>query len=97
MDKNWLGSFLTRKLTYGLLVDALENGTIQWTTVITKVLSMVIAAATGARAGDIMKDPLDVHELPFLCYRDITLKLSDGDSLDNMVAQIVIRNGKGHK
>ena len=96
-EKHWLGSFLTRKLAYGLFIDALKNGTSSWTSIIARVLNIIMTAAAGARTGDLTQAAEDTNEMPFLSYGDITLKLSGGDGLSNLVAQVVIRNEKGHK
>ncbi|TAQ84863.1 hypothetical protein B7494_g6808 [Chlorociboria aeruginascens] len=40
---------------------------------------------------------LDNHELPYLAYQDIILKLHKGNKLVNLVANVVIRNEKGKK
>jgi len=65
--------------------------------VLAKTLSIVLTAALASRTGDVTVDPLDEHELPFLCYEDIKLKLIKGDDLTNLVAKVVIRNEKGDK
>lgn len=89
--------FGVRKLATCLLSDALTNGTIDWDVTLAKTLSIVLTAALASRTGDITTAPLDVHELPFLCYKDITLKLAKGHVLTNLVAEAVIRNEKGDK
>ncbi|KAK9361349.1 hypothetical protein V1504DRAFT_475196 [Lipomyces starkeyi] len=96
-QRHHIGALLVRKLALGLLTDALTNGTINWDVVLAKTLSIVLTAALGTRTGDITKGYFDVHQLPFLCHKDITLKLIKGDDLTNLVAKVVIRNEKGYK
>ncbi|KAK9234527.1 hypothetical protein V1525DRAFT_412862 [Lipomyces kononenkoae] len=96
-QKHHIGALLVRKLALGLFTDALTNGTINWDLVLAKTLSIVLTASLATRTGDITKGQFDEHQLPFLCYKDITLKLIKGDDLTNLVAKVVIRNEKGHK
>jgi hypothetical protein len=95
--KHHIGAFLVHRLAFGLLTVALTNGTINWDVVLAKTLSIVLTAALGSRTGDVTVAPLDIHQLPFLCYEDITLKLIKGDDLTTLVTKVVIRNEKGHK
>ena len=74
-NKYHIRAFLVRKLAFSLLTVALANGTINWDVVLAKTLSIVLTAALASRTGDVTVAPLDEHELPFLCYEDITLKL----------------------
>jgi hypothetical protein len=60
-------------------------------------LFIVLVAAIAARTGDVTKALLEVHKLPFLCFKDITLKLVDGNSLSYLEAKVLIRNEKGDK
>jgi hypothetical protein len=96
-DKHFVGAFLVRKLSSALFTDALRNGTVNWDITMAKALSMVLVAAIAARTGDVTKAPLEVHKLPFLCFKDITLKLVDGNSLSHLEAKVLIRNEKGDK
>jgi hypothetical protein len=81
IERHHIGVFLVRKLATCLLSDALTNGTINWDVTLAKTLSIVLTAALASRTGDITTAPLDVHELFFLCYKDITLKLANGHQL----------------
>ncbi|OAF57099.2 hypothetical protein VC83_05820 [Pseudogymnoascus destructans] len=42
------------------------------------------------RSGDIMTSTRDTQKIQFLCYSDITIKLVDGDKLENLQADILI-------
>ena len=96
-EKNWLGAFLVRRLVTWLVEDGLKNGTINWDVTMAKVMSIVLVASLASRAGDITVAPLDEQALPFLCYKDITIKLQGGSEIGNLVAEVVIRNEKGYK
>jgi hypothetical protein len=96
-ERNYIGVFLVRKLTTALFKDALTCGTRSWDVTLAKILSIVLTSALAARTGDLTVGDLDVHELPFLAYKDITLKLNKGAKLVNLVASVVIRNEKGKK
>jgi hypothetical protein len=77
-----------------MLNDAIRHSTVNWDVTLGKTLSIVLVAALGSRTGHVTTAPLDTHELPFLCYRDITLKLSEGH---NLIAEVVLPNEKGNK
>jgi hypothetical protein len=96
-QKNWVGTFLVRRLVTALIEDALKNGTINWDVVMSKALSIVMVAALASRAGDVTVAQLDGQTLPFLCYNDITIKLKGGRAVEDLEAQVVIRNEKGAK
>ncbi|KFY43691.1 hypothetical protein V494_01849 [Pseudogymnoascus sp. VKM F-4513 (FW-928)] len=96
-DIQWIGAFLVRRMVTALLQEAVEDGTTNWDKVIQKALSIVLVAALSCRTGDITKETLDIHDRPFLCYDDVSIKLVDGNSLNNLVAEVVIRNEKSRK
>jgi hypothetical protein len=96
-EKHHIGAYLVRKLTSSLFVDALTNGTINWDVTLAKPLSIVITAALASRTGDVAIALLEIHDLPFLAYKDITLKVEGGHELTSLVAKVVIRNEKGTK
>ena len=52
---------------------------------------MVLVTALGCRVGHIEQHALDPQEIPFLCYRDVTMKLDRGASVDHLKASLVIR------
>lgn len=81
----------------GLFRRAMKEGTANWDRVLPKVLSLLLLGALACRVGDITQNNKDTHDLPFLCYKDITIKLVGGTGLENLVALIVIRNEKGKK
>jgi hypothetical protein len=57
-----------------------------------------MAAALTACMEDLTMAPLDKQPVPFLCYKDITLKLVGGGTrLENLHACCLIRNEKGDK
>lgn len=97
IERHHIGVFLVRKLSTGLFKDALTTGTRSWDVTLAKVLSIILTSALAARTGDLTVGELDDHELPFLTYGDITLKLSKGAKLVDLVADVVIRNEKGKK
>lgn len=96
-DAQWIGAVLLQRLITSMLREALEEGTTNWDKTIQKALSLLLVGALSCRTGDIMKDQSDVHDLPFLCYDDITVKLVGGDGIENLEAEIVIRNQKRKK
>lgn len=97
IERHHIGVFLVRKLSIGIFKDALASGTRCWDVTLAKILSIVLTSALAARTGDLTVGELDDHELPFLCYGDITLKLSKGTKLIDLVADVLIRNEKGQK
>jgi hypothetical protein len=96
-DKYFVGAFLVRKLSSALFTDALRNRTINWDVTMAKALSIVLIATIATYTGDVTKALLEVHKLPFLYFKDITLKLVDGNSLSYLEAKVLIRNEKGDK
>jgi hypothetical protein len=53
-EKNFVGALLVRKLTAGLIRDALEEGTLNWDVTLAKVLSTLLVASLGAGSGDLL-------------------------------------------
>ncbi|KAL2075417.1 hypothetical protein VTL71DRAFT_360 [Oculimacula yallundae] len=96
-EAQWVGAFLVSRMVGALLRQAFDEGTTDWDKTIQKALSMVLIAALSCRCGDIMKTQSETHDLPFLCYDDITIKLVDGNDLNNLVATVLIRNEKAKK
>jgi hypothetical protein len=97
-ERNWVGAFMVRRLVTAVFRDALLHGTLSWDVTISKALIIVMAAALTARTGDLTTAPLDEQPVPFLCYKDITLKLVGGGTrLENLHARCLIRNEKGDK
>lgn len=96
-ESQWVGAFLVRRLVTAHFTKALEQGTTNWDKTIQKALSIVLVAALCCRGGDIMMTNGETHDLPFLCYDDITIKLVGGQTLEHLVAEVVIRNEKGKK
>jgi hypothetical protein len=92
-----VGAFLTRQMVMAILQEALEEGTTNWDKTIQKALSILLLSALSCRVGDITKTTGETHDLPFLCYNDITIKLVKGVSLENLEAKVTIRNEKGQK
>lgn len=96
-QKNWVGTAIIRRLAKYSLEHALQEGTINWDVTLAKVLSMVLVSALACRVEDINQHALDPQEIPFLCYRDVTMKLDGGASLDDLKASLVIRGEKDQK
>jgi hypothetical protein len=96
-EKLCIKVYLVRKLASSLFVDGLTNGIINSDVILAKTLSIVLTAALLSRTGDITTAPLDLHNLPFLYFRDASNKLVGGYGLTNLVANVVIRNEKGGK
>ncbi|KFZ16943.1 hypothetical protein V501_01982 [Pseudogymnoascus sp. VKM F-4519 (FW-2642)] len=94
---NWIGVYILRHIATAIFRDALCEGTLSWDVTLSKSTSIVLTSALSCRAGDITTDPLDDQPLPFLCYRDITVRLSGGERIENMMAEVVIRNEKSKK
>lgn len=83
---------------YGILLDSNTcPNLIRYGSNIQKALGLVLLAALAYRTGDITKNHLDRHERPFLCYRDIKIKLVGGKTIENLTVFIAIRNEKGDK
>ncbi len=97
VEKNWVGIMIVRRLATVLFEHAMEKGTKNWDLTISKTMSIVLLGALATRVGDICKTKFDVHDLPFLAYKDVTLQLVGGDNIEQLVGQFVIRNEKNHK
>lgn len=93
----WVGIVLVRRLVTAILHDAIEHGTPNWDKVIQRVLGLLLISALSCRSGDIMTSTRDTQKLPFLCYNDVTIKLVNGDRLENLQAEVLIRNEKKKK
>ncbi|KFY24325.1 hypothetical protein V493_05304 [Pseudogymnoascus sp. VKM F-4281 (FW-2241)] len=94
---NWVGVYILRQIVTAMFQDALCEGTLSWDVTLSKCTSIVLTSALSCRAGDITTDPLDDQPLPFLCYRDITMRLLGGEGVENIIAEVVIRNEKFKK
>lgn len=88
----WVGVTLIRVLIRSLLSIAHEAGTQNWDKTLSDVTSILLCSALTCRVGDIMKGKLDEHRLPFLCWKNIKIKLVKG----SLMARIRVRNEKGH-
>ena len=77
--------------------DALKNGTLDWDVTVRNLLILILTSALQCRAGDIFKDNLDNHELPFIAYGIIRLRLANGMQIEHLEALVTIRNEKGAK
>lgn len=95
--RNWVGVYILRKIITAIFQDAYCQGTLSWDVTLSKNTSIVLLSALSCQAGDITTDPLDDQPLPYLCYQDIVMKLSGGEDLEHMMAEILIRNEKGKK
>jgi hypothetical protein len=54
-EKLWLHSKVVKQMCTALVTDAIENGTHSWDVTCSKVLSFILQAALGSRAGDVAK------------------------------------------
>jgi hypothetical protein len=79
------------------LSEGTGGGNNELGSVLQKVLSLLLLGVLAFRVGDITKNNKDTHDLPFLCYKDITIKLVGGTGLEHLVALMVVRNEKGKK
>ncbi|KFY59512.1 hypothetical protein V496_05667, partial [Pseudogymnoascus sp. VKM F-4515 (FW-2607)] len=93
----WIGSVLVRRLITVIFQDAINEGTGNWDKPIQRALSILLISALSCRSGDIMTSTRDTQKIPFLCYNDITVKLVGGDGLENLEAEVLIRNEKKKK
>ncbi|EMD61597.1 hypothetical protein COCSADRAFT_163032 [Bipolaris sorokiniana ND90Pr] len=97
VEKQWIGSGLVAKLVDSTYKNALRNGTISWDLTLAKIQSIVLHAALGCRVGDVATSRYDDHDLPFLAYGDITMKLDGGSGVENICMSVLMRNIKGRK
>lgn len=70
---------------------ALNQGTMNWDVTLSRITSIVLTGALSARAGDVTTDALDDQPLPYLCYKDITMKFVGGQEIEDLQAKVVIR------
>jgi hypothetical protein len=68
-----------------------------WDVTLSRITSIVLTAALSTRSGDIATDPTDNQPLPYLCYKDVTIKLVGGQNIEDLVTEVVIRNEKSKK
>lgn len=97
-EKLWAGVTIVRRLVTAILTDALNNGVPNWDIIIQRALSIVMMAALASRSGDFTRrSDYNDHELAFLAYKDVWMKLVGGEEITNIQAEVVIRNEKGHR
>ena len=96
-QRQWIGVTLVKTMTDAVMDDALKNGIINWDVTVRNLLILILTSALQCRAGDIFKGNMDDHELPFLAYGDICLKLANGMQIEHLEALVTIRNEKGAK
>jgi hypothetical protein len=98
-ERSWVGGFMVRRLVTALFEDC----AVQWDDQLgchnIKSSSNCHGCCSGStvRTGDVTMAPLDEERLPFLCYKDITLKLVGVTRLENLKACCLIHNEKGDK
>lgn len=97
-ESHWVGVLLVKRMVDARFNDALENGTKSWDVTILRALNLILTSALRCRAGDIHKHYGDDQPLPFIAYKDVRLKLTDGGkAIHNLEARITTRNEKGFK
>ena len=96
-QRQWIGANLVKNMADAVMDDALKNGTLNWDVTVRDLLILILSSALQCRAGDILKDKFDDHELPFIAYGDIRLKLANGMQIEHLEALVTIRNEKGAK
>ena len=96
-QRHWIGVTLVKNMADAVMDDALKNGTLNWDVTVRDLLMVILTSALQCRAGDIFKDRLDDHELPFIAYGDIRLRLANGMQIEHLEALVTIRNEKGLK
>jgi hypothetical protein len=90
-ERQWIGAFILRKITTAMVNHALNQGTMNWDVTLSRITSIVLTGALSARAGDVTTDALDDQPLPYLCYKDITMKFVGGQEIEDLQAKVVIR------
>lgn len=89
MERNWVGTYLVRKLAVGLLREGVLEGVRSWDVQLQKALQIVLQSALASRVGDITE--------PGLLYEDVRIKLHHGISLDHLMARVELRGVQGYK
>ena len=86
-----------RKPAIAVLENGLKHGSNNWDATLARTLSIVMVAALASLAGDVTVAALDEQKTPYLCYKDVGVNLLGGNTVENLVAEVVIRNEKGFK
>ena len=96
-ERHWLGVASVKRMIDAVLEDAVRNGSRNWDVTIHMILSILMTSALQCRSGDIAKSTYNTQPLPCLVYKDISIKLINGEDIDQLEARVTIRNEKGHK
>lgn len=96
-EKQWMGSVVVAKMVEAAYQDALDNGVLCWDRSLAKTQSLVLVAALGCRVGDVSWTRHDRHDLPYLTYGDLDMKLVGGSEVQHLVMLMRMRNDKGKK
>lgn len=84
-------------MNYSLLKQARDEGTPAWDNVFQKALYIALVFATGARNSDATKGLLDTRDLAALEWKDVEIKMMNGETIEDLVAEVTIRTEKGLK
>ncbi|KAL1597760.1 hypothetical protein SLS60_008247 [Paraconiothyrium brasiliense] len=96
-QKSWVGAFVVAKMIHSVYDTALRNEVLSWDVQLSRVQQLLLLSALSCRNGDINKNRLDRHDLPFLCFGDLTMKLIGGNELEDLAVMVKLRNTKGTK
>lgn len=96
LEKQWISAMLVRQMVTALLRKAIADGTRSWDAVIHKCLSLVLQAATCARAGDIVQS--DSYSDPVhLQWKHVKVKFMGTVEKPDMRMLVKMFFTKGHK
>lgn len=78
LERLWVGTFAICRLVKALMQDALTNGTRSWDVLLCRVLSLTLASALVARAGDATRS-VAYSGKQCICYKHVTIKVATGE------------------
>lgn len=96
----WISFTILARMTSETLQHYIQNGTGNWDTIVARVLSVVLTASMGARAGDVARTALWKGK-EYLQWQHIELVLDENDggrpSFLDLRAHITLESTKGYK
>jgi hypothetical protein len=96
-DRHWLVSGFKASIVSAAFRNNLDKGVLSWDVALAKTNLMVFTFALACRIGEITKGERARHEMAFLAYQDVHIRLALGDRLEDLVMVVTLRNQKGGK
>ncbi|KAL8714820.1 MAG: hypothetical protein Q9220_001333 [cf. Caloplaca sp. 1 TL-2023] len=97
-EKQWLTCQIVKKLATAIFSDAVQQGTVNWDTILAGTFSLVVQAAMASRSSDFMRSAHYTGD-EYLKWQDMELVATASDDDNMLVFKMMVKllYRKGHK